>query len=187
MSESKRVMSSGSTTNNFTGYNIHNLMKEILSKRIKKIVIMTGAGISTASGIRDFRSNQTGLYHNLSQFSIPYPEAIFERDFFRSNPTPFFKLAKDLIPNVEKYKPNKVHYFIRLLQDKNILHRLYTQNIDGLESLAGIRQERLIESHGSFRTARCTNCNTRYSGLFVKVFVYLLKFFHFIFYIFHLY
>jgi len=170
MNEPKRVMSSGSSTSHSSDYNIHNLIKEILRKRIKKIVIMTGAGISTASGIRDFRSNQTGLYHNLSQFNIPYPEAIFERDFFRSNPTPFFKLAKDLIPNVDKYKPNKVHYFIRLLQDKNMLHRLYTQNIDGLESLAGIRQDKLIESHGSFRSATCTYCNTRYSGSFVKVF-----------------
>ncbi len=78
-----------------------------------------------ASGIPDFRSSQTGLYNNLEQYNIPYPEAIFEKSYFRRNPVPFFRLAKELMPNIEKYKPNKIHYFIRLLQDKKILHRYF--------------------------------------------------------------
>ena len=104
-------------------YTLESFVDEMLKSRLKKVVVMTGAGISTASGIPDFRTPGTGLYYNLNKFNIPYPEAIFEKDYFRRNPRPFFTLAKDLLPNIEKYKPNKIHYFLRLLQEKNILHR----------------------------------------------------------------
>ena len=80
-------------------------------------------GISTPSGIADFRSPGTGLYNNLQKYNLPYAEAIFEREFFLKNPKPFFVLVKELYPNSLKYKPNKVHYFIRLLQDKKLLKR----------------------------------------------------------------
>lgn len=117
---------------------------------------MVGAGISTPSGIPDFRygavpsdviphsvlqgsafrfclyrSPGSGLYNNLQQYNIPYPEAIFELDYFFHNPKPFFTLAKELYPGL--YRPNVTHYFLRLLHDKELLLRLYTQNIDGLE------------------------------------------------------
>uniref|UniRef100_A0A8C5Z1G0 Sirtuin 3 n=1 Tax=Marmota marmota marmota TaxID=9994 RepID=A0A8C5Z1G0_MARMA len=92
---------------------------------------MVGAGISTPSGIPDFRSPGSGLYSNLQQYNIPYPEAIFELEFFFHNPKPFFTLAKELYPG--NYRPNATHYFLRLLHDKGLLLRLYTQNIDGLE------------------------------------------------------
>lgn len=105
------------------GYTIDDLVAEILRRKIKKIVVMAGAGISTPSGIPDFRSPGSGLYSNLNNYDIPYPEAIFEISYFKQNPKPFFTLAKDLIPNIEKYKPNKIHYFIKLLQEKKLLHR----------------------------------------------------------------
>ena len=78
------------------------------------------------------RSPGSGLYDNLQQYHIPYPEAIFDIDFFRRNPKPFFTLAKELYPS-GKYRPNYVHYFVRMLHDKGVLLRMYTQNIDGLE------------------------------------------------------
>lgn len=92
---------------------------------------MVGAGISTPSGIPDFRSPRSGLYSNLQQYDLPYPEAIFELAFFSHNPKPFFTLAKELY--LRNYRPNIIHYFLRLLHDKGLLLRLYTQNIDGLE------------------------------------------------------
>lgn len=104
-------------------YTIDDLVSDILRKKIKKVVVMAGAGISTPSGIPDFRSPGSGLYNNLKEFDIPYPEAIFEISYFRQNPKPFFALAKDLIPNIEKYKPNKIHYFVKLLQEKRLLYR----------------------------------------------------------------
>ena len=54
---------------------------------------MAGAGFSTSAGIPDFRTPGTGLYDNLQKYNIPYPEAIFDIDFFRENPRPFFTLA----------------------------------------------------------------------------------------------
>lgn len=78
------------------------------------------------------RTPGTGLYDNLQQYNIPYPEAIFDIDFFHHNPRPFFALAKELYPS-GKYRPNYIHYFARLLNDRGMLLRMYTQNIDGLE------------------------------------------------------
>ena len=74
-------------------------------------------------GIPDFRPAGTGLYDNLDQFDVPYPEAIFERSYFNRNPRPFFNLTKSLLPDIEKNKPNKIHYFLRLLQEKKLLQR----------------------------------------------------------------
>ncbi|XP_068872315.1 NAD-dependent protein deacetylase sirtuin-3, mitochondrial isoform X2 [Aphelocoma coerulescens] len=105
---------------------------ELLRKKeCRRVVVMAGAGISTPSGIPDFRSPGSGLYSNLEQYNIPYPEAIFELGYFFVNPKPFFTLAKELYPG--NYRPNSAHYFLRLLHDKGLLLRLYTQNIDGLE------------------------------------------------------
>uniref|UniRef100_A0A287CVS6 Sirtuin 3 n=1 Tax=Ictidomys tridecemlineatus TaxID=43179 RepID=A0A287CVS6_ICTTR len=117
---------------------------------------MVGAGISTPSGIPDFRSPGSGLYSNLQQYNIPYPEAIFELEFFFHNPKPFFTLAKELYPG--NYRPNATHYFLRLLHDKGLLLRLYTQNIDGLERVSGIPTSKLVEAHGTFASATCTVC-----------------------------
>ena len=87
------------------------------------------------------RTPGTGLYDNLQQYKIPYPQAIFDIDYFEQNPRPFFTLARELYPN-GKYRPNYVHYFMKLLEEKGILQKVYTQNIDGLE-----RSEFIIKLH----------------------------------------
>ncbi|KAI7802369.1 NAD-dependent protein deacetylase sirtuin-3 [Triplophysa rosa] len=130
--------------------------------RVRNIVVVAGAGISTASGIPDFRTPGTGLYANLVKYDIPYPEAIFNIDYFSDNPHPFFSLAKELYPGY--HRPNYVHYFIRMLHQKGLLLRMYTQNIDGLENLCGIPDDKLVEAHGSFATAACHLCYTPYSA-----------------------
>ncbi|XP_049928661.1 NAD-dependent protein deacetylase sirtuin-3 [Epinephelus moara] len=128
--------------------------------RCKNVVVVAGAGISTASGIPDFRTPGTGLYANLEKYNIPYPEAIFNIDYFSNDPQPFFSLAKALYPG--RHRPNYIHYFIRMLHHKGLLLRMYTQNIDGLEKLCGIPDEKLVEAHGSFATASCHLCYTAY-------------------------
>ncbi|KAJ3108468.1 NAD-dependent protein deacetylase sirtuin-2 [Phlyctochytrium planicorne] len=128
-------------------------VKYLKDKGCKKIVVMTGAGISTSAGIPDFRSPGTGLYDNLSKFDLPYPEAVFDIRYFRYRPEPFYALAKELYPGL--FKPTKCHYFIRLLAEKDMLLRCYTQNIDTLERVAGIDGTLIVEAHGSFATARC--------------------------------
>ncbi|XP_019618502.1 PREDICTED: NAD-dependent protein deacetylase sirtuin-3-like [Branchiostoma belcheri] len=145
---------------------IDDVARYILAKKCKNVVVMAGAGISTPSGIPDFRSPGTGLYDNLQQYNIPYPEAIFDIDYFHMDSRPFYTLAKELYPG--NYRPNYVHYFIRLLHEKGLLLRMYTQNIDGLERMSGIPEAKLVEAHGTFATASCVRCNARYSGKHIK-------------------
>ncbi|XP_072495688.1 NAD-dependent protein deacetylase sirtuin-3, mitochondrial isoform X1 [Notamacropus eugenii] len=141
---------------------LQDIAEMIQTKACQRVVVMVGAGISTPSGIPDFRSPGSGLYSNLEQYDLPYPEAIFELDYFSHNPKPFFTLAKELYPG--NYKPNLAHYFLRLLHDKGLLLRLYTQNIDGLERAAGIPATKLVEAHGTFATATCTVCRQSFQG-----------------------
>ncbi|XP_047666588.1 NAD-dependent protein deacetylase sirtuin-3, mitochondrial isoform X3 [Tachysurus fulvidraco] len=141
---------------------LEDIAKGIREREFKRIVVMAGAGISTPSGIPDFRSPGSGLYDNLQKYNLPYAEAIFEINYFHHNPQPFFALAKELYPG--NYRPNLTHYFIRLLHDKGQLLRMYTQNIDGLERMAGIPATKLVEAHGTFATATCTVCLRQYQG-----------------------
>ncbi|KAM4846086.1 NAD-dependent protein deacetylase sirtuin-3, mitochondrial isoform 2-T2 [Thomomys bottae] len=141
---------------------LQDIAELIRAKSCQRVVAMVGAGISTPSGIPDFRSPGSGLYSNLQQYNIPYPEAIFELEFFFHNPKPFFTLAKELYPG--NYRPNVTHYFLRLLHDKGLLLRLYTQNIDGLERVSGIPAGKLVEAHGTFASATCIVCRRSFPG-----------------------
>ena len=76
-------------------------------------------------------------------------------------------LAKELWPGI-RFSPTMTHSFLKLLSDKGLLLRLYTQNIDGLEFLAGIPEEKLVECHGHFRTAACIDCKKSTDGDRVK-------------------
>lgn len=90
--------------------------------------------IST-KGIPDFRTPGTGLYDNLQKYNLPYPEAVFDLDFYKRNPGPFLLLAKELWPRTVEdggtISPTISHCFVSLLEKKNLLSRCYTQNIDG--------------------------------------------------------
>ncbi|ROW16541.1 hypothetical protein VPNG_02805 [Cytospora leucostoma] len=126
--------------------------------RARKVVVMTGAGLSTAAGIPDFRSPNTGLYANLARLDLPYAEAVFDISYFRENPDPFYVLAKELYPG--NYSPTVSHVFIALLAKKGLLKMLFTQNIDCLERQAGVPGELIVEAHGSFAEQRCIECKT---------------------------
>jgi len=115
------------------------------------------AGVSVAAGIPDFRTPGTGLYDNLQKYNLPYPEAVFDLSFYRRNPIPFVSLAKEIWPGF-KHTPTYTHSFLALLAEKDLLLRTYTQNIDGLEHLAEIPADKLVECHGHFRTASCIKC-----------------------------
>ncbi|KAL1714719.1 DHS-like NAD/FAD-binding domain-containing protein, partial [Schizophyllum commune] len=128
------------------------------------------SGVSTAAGIPDFRSPKTGLYHNLARLNLPYPEAVFDMNFFRKNPEPFYSLAQELYPG--KYKPTLTHAFINLLYKKNKLQMCFTQNIDTLERMAGVPEHRIIEAHGSFATQKCIECGKPFDGKLMKEYVH---------------
>ncbi|XP_049527355.1 NAD-dependent protein deacetylase sirtuin-2 isoform X3 [Dermacentor silvarum] len=140
---------------------VDGIVRYIQSGKCKNIIAMIGAGISTAAGIPDFRSPSSGIYSKLGKFNLPSPEAIFEIGYFRRNPAPFYALARQLFP--QDLKPTLSHYFLRLLHEKGLLLRLYTQNIDCLERLAGIPAEAIVEAHGTFHSSHCLSCNHEYS------------------------
>lgn len=145
---------------------LRGVAKHISSGKAKNIVVMCGAGISVNAGIPDFRTPGTGLYSRLEEYNLPHPTAVFEIDYFRQNPHPFFLLAKELFPG--KYAPTATHYFIRLLHDKGILQRCYTQNIDSLEHLAGLPKDAVIAAHGNFDAAQCIDCQAEHDMDYVK-------------------
>jgi NAD-dependent histone deacetylase SIR2 len=128
-----------------------------------KILVITGAGISTSLGIPDFRSKDTGFYANLQKMGMSEPEEVFDIYNFDENPQTFYSLAGEILPKDSKaYTPT--HAFIRALQDQNRLQTNYTQNIDNLEGFAGISPDRLIQCHGSFATASCRKCAHQVPG-----------------------
>eukprot|EP00986_Skeletonema_menzelii_P011639 scaffold6071_cov146-Skeletonema_menzelii.AAC.8 len=142
---------------------IKTIAKMLASKKYTKIIVLTGAGVSCNAGIPDFRTPGTGLYDNLQKYNLPFPEAVFDLGFFARNPNPFVQLASELWPGL-KHSPTITHSFIALLEQKGMLLRTYTQNIDMLDVLAGVSEERMIECHGHFRTASCTRCSTPFDG-----------------------
>jgi NAD-dependent deacetylase sirtuin 2 len=72
-------------------------------------------------------------------------------DYFKRDPRPFYDIAHELYPVVASAKPTLTHYFIKLLDEKKILLRHYTQNIDGLEDLTQLGQDKTIQAHGHIR------------------------------------
>lgn len=119
----------------------------VKTNKPEKVVVMAGAGLSTSAGIPDFRTPGTGIYDNLQQYKLQRAEDIFTLSFFRQNPKPFFALAKELMPG--NFQPTISHHFLRLMEHKGMLCRLYTQNIDQLEIEAKISPERVVQAHGT--------------------------------------
>ncbi|KAF7666881.1 hypothetical protein LDENG_00089960 [Lucifuga dentata] len=126
-----------------------------LLQESKKILVLTGAGVSVSCGIPDFRSRD-GIYARLAvDFpDLPDPQAMFDIEYFRRDPRPFFKFAKEIYPG--QFQPSPCHKFISMLDKQGKLLRNYTQNIDTLEQVAGV--QRIIQCHGSFATASCLVC-----------------------------
>lgn len=146
--------------------NLESVAKYILEKDVRKIVVLTGAGISTSAGIPDFRSPDTGIYSNLAHLDLPDPEAVFSISFFRENPVPFYTLARELYPG--RYRPTIAHSFITLLHKKGRLLKLFTQNIDCLEREADLPGEMVIDAHGSFASQHCIDCKSHYPDNLIR-------------------
>ena len=140
-------------------------------KTAKHVIVMTGAGISTNANIPDFRSPSFGLYDRLDKYHLANPTDVFTLSYFKEDPRAFFDIAHDLYPVLSNAKPTAAHYFIKLLEDKNILLRHYTQNIDGLEDLTGLNEKSTIQAHGHIRSGTCLACHKAYSFEYMKHFV----------------
>ncbi|EFD00704.1 NAD-dependent protein deacylase [Hungatella hathewayi] len=121
-----------------------------------RIVFFGGAGMSTESGIPDFRGVD-GLYHQ--QYQYP-PETIISHSFYRQNPQEFYRFYKNrmLFPEAE---PNRAHLALAKLEAEGKLKAVITQNIDGLHQAAGSKE--VLELHGSVHRNYCTRCGKFYS------------------------
>lgn len=125
--------------------------------RARHCVVLTGAGISTDSGIPDFRSPGTGLWELLD------PVETMSARVFRENPSRFLRVAAETwLSPVLDASPNPAHHVLARLEAAGVVKAIITQNIDGLHLKAGSR--RVLEVHGHVRTARCTRCG-RYFDL----------------------
>ncbi|EAS07868.1 SIR2 family histone deacetylase, putative (macronuclear) [Tetrahymena thermophila SB210] len=126
------------------------------NRQFNRIVFLTGAGISVSAGIPDFRTPGSGLYSQLQKYKLPYPEAIFEINYFKHHPQPFYTLCKEFSSCGSHFTSS--HFFIAETNRRNRLLINFSQNIDGLELEAGLPESKLVQAHGHFRTAKCVNC-----------------------------
>ena len=121
------------------------------------LVFFGGAGVSTESGIPDFRSVD-GLYHQ--KYDYP-PETILSHTFFMQNPEEFYRFYHDKMLALDA-KPNAAHRKLAELEEAGKLRAVVTQNIDGLHQAAGSRN--VLELHGSVRRNYCMNCHEFYDA-----------------------
>lgn len=134
-------------------------LKEYIQES-NNIVFFGGAGVSTESGIPDFRSKD-GLYNQQYKYS---PETILSHTFFINNTDEFYKFYKAKM-NSLKYQPNITHLKLAELENKGKLKAIITQNIDGLHQKAGSKN--VYELHGSVLKNYCMKCNKFYDAEYV--------------------
>lgn len=133
-------------------------MEELVRKMREShtITVLTGAGVSTESGIPDFRSPD-GVWQQNDKNPIHMTSG-----YFNSRPKLFWPRYKEIfnIEAMSKCKPTTVHMFLRQLEEEGRDIRIFTQNIDGLHNKAG--SSRVFEMHGSMNSATCPKCKTQY-------------------------
>ncbi len=126
-------------------------------KEARKTVFFGGAGVSTESGLKDFRSKD-GLYNEKYDFPV---EIMLSRDFFYTKTDQFYKFYKDKL-NSLKYQPNITHKVLAKMEEKHLLDCIITQNIDGFHQQA--HSKKVLELHGSIMRNYCTKCGKFYSA-----------------------
>lgn len=135
-------------------------LQEIINES-DNIVFFGGAGVSTESGIPDFRSVD-GLYH--MKYDYP-PETILSHTFFVRHTKEFYRFYRDKMLCLDG-KPNAAHWKLAELEQKGKLKAVVTQNIDGLHQAAG--SQRVFELHGSVHRNYCQRCGTFYDAVYMK-------------------
>lgn len=137
-------------------------LKQIIDES-KSIILFSGAGISTESGIKDFRS-ENGLYNEKLSINVS-PEEIISHSFFINHTKEFYDYYKEKMMPLNA-KPNLAHYYFANLEKKNKRVIVITQNIDGLHQKAN--STNVIELHGSIYRNYCMNCNKSFDAEYVK-------------------
>jgi len=125
-----------------------------LIREAGSVVALTGAGISVPSGIPDFRSPGTGLWHNVD------PMEVAHIDVFRRDPERFWHFYGNRFQTLEDKEPNGAHRVLAELERAGLVSAVITQNIDRLHAKAGSRD--LVEVHGSIEHSSCQRCRVEY-------------------------
>jgi NAD-dependent deacetylase len=134
-----------------------------LIDRAQYITALTGAGISTLSGIPDFRGEANPVWDKYPQ------DKVFDSAYFKQNPGMFYDFLREIL--AKEYQPNVAHRVLRHLEDAGKLKAVITQNIDGLHQLAGSRK--VYELHGSIYRSHCVKCGkeAKYADFIKKVYM----------------
>ena len=136
----------------------------VLVRKAKRAVVLTGAGISTPSGIPDFRSEGTGLW------SRDEPLEVASLTTFRTAPERFFEWFRPLAGQIFYAQPNPAHLALAQLEEAGYVKTFITQNIDALHQKAG--SHCVVETHGTMRTLTCTSCYQQFEAeLYLKAFL----------------
>lgn len=136
----------------------------VLIRKAKRAVVLTGAGISTPSGIPDFRSEGSGLW------SRAEPMDVASLSTFRTAPERFFKWFRPLAIQIFHAQPNAAHFALAEFEQAGHVRTIATQNIDALHLKAGSKN--VVEMHGTLRTVSCTECFRNFeSGPFLEPYI----------------
>lgn len=136
---------------------MENLLEEIkkiadLLEQSSYAVVLTGAGVSTESGVPDFRSPGSGLWTMID------PE-LFTIQGFKTNPRAFYEAGAPFFRQLEEAEPNETHTVLAELERRGLIRAIITQNVDGLHQKGGAR--RVLEIHGTLSSASCIHCRRR--------------------------
>lgn len=142
----------------------------IQSGRCKSIFFLTGAGVSTGAGIPDFRS-PGGMYDSLRPELLTATEAqrkkmsrdpvhVVTKEMFLQNQFPYMEVRRPFILGTQKqeWKATVSHWFMKFVEEEQLLDRVFTQNIDGLDYQTGISRDRVTNVHGSIANVSCEGC-----------------------------
>lgn len=120
----------------------------------KRFYVLTGAGISTDSGIPDFRSPGTGLWEKIDPIAVSSAEVLY------NNPKVFYEEGFKRFSKIASAEPNPGHHILARMEELGFIEGLVTQNIDGLHVKAG--SNKIWEVHGHLRSGHCTSCKMQY-------------------------
>eukprot|EP01084_Bolivina_argentea_P088895 160500_1 len=172
-----QLKSSSETNSVLQSHDLNGIVQFIKSNQCQKIIILTGAGISVEAGIPDYRS-KNGFYNtvNINEFtsltndekqwlSEDIENRILSAELFKFAPSVYLQCQGELFVDLidekcNKYKPTLSHWFIKLLDNKNLLKRYYTTNIDGLSLKTGldVQNDKVVPIHGTLAYIKCFAC-----------------------------